>query len=108
MSKRTVRRLGGAEAKRRFSELLGRAAYAGETVLIVKRGKPMAKLVPPDSLETHGHLARIKGWLAEHDPFFTVVDEIVRRRADHTPRVHAPRVILKRVPPRSERKRARK
>jgi prevent-host-death family protein len=37
-----------AEAKKQFSDLLGRVAYGGETILITRRGKPMAKLVPPD------------------------------------------------------------
>jgi prevent-host-death family protein len=40
-----------AEAKKQFSDLLGRVAYGGETILITRRGKPMAKLVPPDTSE---------------------------------------------------------
>ena len=40
-------RINVAEAKRQFSDLLGRVAYRGETVVITRRGKPMAKLVPP-------------------------------------------------------------
>jgi prevent-host-death family protein len=40
-----------AEAKKQFSDLLGRVAYGGETILITRRGKPMAKLVPPDATE---------------------------------------------------------
>jgi len=35
-----------AEAKKQFSDLLGRVAYGGETIVITRRGKPMAKLVP--------------------------------------------------------------
>lgn len=34
------------EAKKQFSDLLGRVAYGGETIVITRRGKPMAKLVP--------------------------------------------------------------
>ena len=34
-----------AEAKRRLSDLLGRVAYSGESVLITRRGRPMARLV---------------------------------------------------------------
>ena len=40
-----------AEAKKQFSDLLGRVAYGGETIVITRRGKPMAKLVPPDTPE---------------------------------------------------------
>ena len=38
--------LSTAEARAHLSETLGRVAYAGERVLIGKRGKPMAALVP--------------------------------------------------------------
>ncbi|HEY1638817.1 MAG TPA: type II toxin-antitoxin system prevent-host-death family antitoxin [Rhizomicrobium sp.] len=37
-----------AEAKAHFSELVERAE-AGETVRITRRGKPVARLVPPES-----------------------------------------------------------
>jgi len=36
------------EANQRFSDLLGRAAD-GETVVITRRGKPVAQLVPYDA-----------------------------------------------------------
>jgi len=50
-----------AEAKKHFSELLGRVAFGKEHILITKRGKPMARLVPAD--ETNIHLSNAKGWL---------------------------------------------
>ena len=76
-----------AEAKRRFSDLLGRVAYGGETVLITRRGRPMAKLVPagPDRMES---LAAVRGWLANDDPFFERVDSIVAARSKHRPRIY--------------------
>jgi prevent-host-death family protein len=43
--------LSTAEARARLSETLGRVAYGGERVLIGKRGKPMAALVPLADLE---------------------------------------------------------
>ena len=54
-----------AEAKKRFSDLLGRVAYGGETIVITRRGKPMAKLVPTGAAE------------AEHqtEPRASVVEE---------------------------------
>ena len=76
-----------AEAKRQFSDLLGRVAYGGETILITRRGRPMARLVPPDQPASVVHPADIDGWLAEDDPFFAEIDAIVRARARHRPRV---------------------
>ena len=37
-----------ADAKKHFSDLLGRVAYGKEQIIITKRGKPMARLVPTD------------------------------------------------------------
>lgn len=77
-----------AEAKRRFSELLGRVAYGGSRVLITRRGKPMAELTPPGATKTAGGLAAVEGWLDEDDPFFAAIDAVVERRT-RTPRVVA-------------------
>jgi prevent-host-death family protein len=76
-----------AEAKKHFSELLGRVAYAGERIVISKRGRPMAILVPPVQAKAERSLSGIEGWLEEGDPFFEIMDQIVRRRAKHLPRV---------------------
>lgn len=80
MKKATV-----AEAKAHLSELIGEVAHAGHSVLITKRGRPMAKLVPVDADE-RPHLAKVRGWLNEDDPFFTAIDEIVAERVQHKPR----------------------
>ena len=81
-----------AEAKRRLSELLGRVAFGGARVLITRRGRPMAQLVPPDQPEAGIHLADVRGWLSDEDPFFRTVDEIVAERTHHVSRaVRAPR-----------------
>lgn len=74
-----------AEAKKTFSELLGKVAYGKKRIVITKRGKPMALLSPPD--ETDSPIFQFKGWLDESDPFFPAIEQIVRRRADHKPRV---------------------
>ena len=67
------------EVKRRFSDLLSRVAYGGETILITRRGRPMAKLVPLGD-ETRPHPADIQGWLEDDDPFFAEIDAIVASR----------------------------
>jgi prevent-host-death family protein len=66
----TIKDVGVAEAKKQFSTLLGRVAYGGERIVISKRGKPMAILIPADD-----------------DPFFSIVDEVTKDRAKHKPRV---------------------
>jgi len=79
------------EAKKHFSELLGRVAYGGESILISKRGKPFAMLVP-SSRETAGdHLSKVAGWLEETDSFFKIVDQTIRARERHLPRIRRSR-----------------
>jgi prevent-host-death family protein len=79
-----------AEAKKHFSELLGRVAYGGERIVISKRGRPMAILVPPAQPKAERSLGGIEGWLEEDDPFFETMDQIVRNRAKNLPRVTKP------------------
>ena len=74
-----------AKAKKHFSELLGQVAFGKKHILITKRGKPMARLVPADEL--HMHLCDAKGWLENDDPFFDTIDRIVQDRSKHVPRV---------------------
>jgi prevent-host-death family protein len=80
-----------AEAKKRLSDLLGRVAYGGETVLITRRGRPMARLVPAGPEEAREGLAGVRGWLEAEDPFFDRVDAAVAARARHRPRAWARR-----------------
>ena len=76
-----------AEAKKQFSDLLGRVAYRGEVVIITRRGKPMAKLVPPTFTENVRHLGNVKGWLDADDPYFALLEQVLATRARHVPRV---------------------
>lgn len=79
-------RVNVVEAKRSLSELLGRVAYGRETITIVKRGRPMARLVPAGG-EIGGSIEAIKGWLNDDDPFFAIMEEVVAERHSHRPRV---------------------
>ena len=74
-----------AEAKKHFSDLLSQVAYGGKQILITKRGRPMARLVPAN--ETDKHLSEARGWLEDDHPFFEAIDRIVRSRARHSPRI---------------------
>ncbi|MEK6371064.1 MAG: type II toxin-antitoxin system Phd/YefM family antitoxin [Acidobacteriota bacterium] len=51
-----------AEAKKRLSTLLGRVAFDKETILIMRRGRPMARLVPPDDESVEQGLGTVRGW----------------------------------------------
>jgi prevent-host-death family protein len=74
-----------AEAKKHFSEILGQVAYGKKHVLITKRGKPMARLVPAEDHATHSSEAN--GRLENDDPFFQIMDRIVKDRLNHMPRI---------------------
>jgi prevent-host-death family protein len=73
------------DAKKHFSEILGQVAYGKKQILITKRGKPMARLVPAD--EINMHLSNAKGWLEDDDPFFESIDRIIQERSKHVPRI---------------------
>jgi len=74
-----------AEAKKKFSKLLGRVAFGKKHILITKRGKPMARLVPADEINLH--LCNAKGWLEDDDPFFDTIDRIIQDRSKHVSRI---------------------
>ena len=66
------------EAKTHLSRLVERAAN-GETVIIAKAGKPMAKIVPlePVKVDTSKRLGGLEGQLVIPDDFDTMMaDEI--------------------------------
>lgn len=79
-----------AEAKKKFSELLARAAFKGERFIITRRGKPMAALIGLDdlalleehkdqSLEPQGLLAAA-GALADYEGFEETMTAVCRSR----------------------------
>lgn len=74
-----------AQVKAHLSEFVGEVAHGKRSVLITKRGRPMAKLIPVDPPAV-AHPARIKGWMDANDPFLKSVDRIVAERAKHRPR----------------------
>ena len=70
--------VGVAEAKKTLSDLLGRVSYRGETIIILRRGKPVARLVPMSAEK--GSLTSVEGWLDEEDPFFQEIERVVADR----------------------------
>lgn len=75
-----------AKAKKHLSELLGRVAYGKQQIMITKRGKPMARLVPVEN-SSDLHLGYAKGWLEDDDPFFNVIEGIIKKRSMRIPRI---------------------
>jgi prevent-host-death family protein len=72
-----------AEAKARFSELLDRASH-GEQFVVVRHGRPMGALIPPEQLPssrtTPVGLAAVAGALAEWEDLPAVVEDIYAAR----------------------------
>jgi len=82
-----------AEAKRNFSELIGRAAYGRERIIIERKGKPMAAVIGLEDLkrlealetrmgsETHTHpIMRAFGGWADRTDLDKLLDEIYTAR----------------------------
>jgi prevent-host-death family protein len=83
-----------ADAKKRFSQLLGQVEHGGATVIVTKRGRAVARLVAADAMP--GSLKDVKGWLDDTHPFLAQVDEIVKHRSRQSPRpLRAPRATRK-------------
>jgi len=79
-----------AMAKKKFSELLARAAYGGERFIIERRGRPMAALVGLEDLgsledrsvrnsEPQG-LSAAAGALADYEDFEKVMAKVYQSR----------------------------
>jgi prevent-host-death family protein len=70
-----------AEAKAQFSDLLARAE-AGETVEILRRGRPVAKLVPSTPQKKKVDLAMFDALAARMPPQTTNAVDIIREMRD--------------------------
>jgi prevent-host-death family protein len=75
--------IGVAEAKAKLSELLERVSN-GERILVARRGRPVAMLVPPDTeVEAPARprgLATLAGVLADAPDFEAEIRQVVRSR----------------------------
>lgn len=75
-----MREIGTFEAKTHLSALLDSVA-AGETIVITKRGRPMARLVPPDTPDRQAVDAAIARLRALREQFGNLsVEEILAFR----------------------------
>jgi prevent-host-death family protein len=62
-----VVRMGAREARQKFSELLGRVHYGGDTVILESSGRPMAAVIP---------LKEYEKMMREREADFAIVDKI--------------------------------
>lgn len=79
-----MRPIPAAEFKRHMSEYLARVAYRRERLLITRRGRPIAQVLPPEGAPAR--LSEAQGWLDDSDPFFSIIGNIVADRTKHLPR----------------------
>jgi prevent-host-death family protein len=84
-------RLSVAEAQRNLTDLVERVVRGGEEILLLDKGRPVAKLVAAAPEEAGEHLVNLQGWLDDDDPFFSAIEEITKARAQHLPRVTSAR-----------------
>lgn len=68
-----VQQIGITEARSKFGELVDLVRYRGDTVVLIKSGKPAAALVPFEWLERYQ---------AERAAAFQVVDDVRAQNAD--------------------------
>lgn len=87
-----MRRIGVAEAKAKLSELLGQVAHRGDKIILLRRGKAVAALVPVEWLDRGGGETRndwldsIVGLCSDSADLCDVLDQIVADRQTQMPR----------------------
>lgn len=59
--------MGAREARQKFSEMLGRVHYGGDTVILESSGRPMAAVIP---------LVEYEKMLKEREAAFAIIDKI--------------------------------
>ncbi len=65
--------MGARDARKNFSELLGRVGYGGEVAIVERSGKPMVAVIP---------VALYEQLVAERDTRFQVLDRIREQLPD--------------------------
>jgi prevent-host-death family protein len=86
-----MKTVGVAEAKAKFSELLGRVAHGGERIIVHRRGKAVAALVPIADLPgvngepEHDWLDDIVGLCSDCPEVCDSIDQVVAERQREMP-----------------------
>ncbi|HKZ54705.1 MAG TPA: type II toxin-antitoxin system Phd/YefM family antitoxin [Anaerolineales bacterium] len=69
-------RMGAREARNNFADLIGRAHYAGEVIIVERSGTPMVAMIP---------IGMYERLMAEREARFQVLDRIRRQLPDLAP-----------------------
>jgi len=76
------------EAKARFCELIRRTELTGEEIVLTRRGRPVAKIVPMQTgsreAAPQDWVLRVAGLLDDAPEVLEAIDEIYRSRQDDT------------------------
>lgn len=72
------KKIGSADVRRRFGQLLEEVYYRGDTVVVERRGRPMAALVPLDLYES---------WQELREQFFDLLEDARESNQDVSPKV---------------------
>lgn len=78
-----------AQAKARLPELLRRIELTGERIVIIRRSKPIAQIIPvaeETAQPKEDWITTAWGLLADAPEVSEAIDEIYRNRQNHTPR----------------------
>lgn len=86
-------RMGVAEVKQQFADVLGRVHHRGERFIIERRGTPLAALVPISDLDDdaggEGGLLNLVGAFADAPELGSLLDDAVEERGDQPTRAVA-------------------
>jgi prevent-host-death family protein len=72
------KKIGSAEVRRKFGQLLEEVYYHDDTVVVELRGRPMATLVPLELYES---------WQVLREQFFALIEDARRHNQDLKPEV---------------------
>ncbi len=70
--------IGSATARRTFGQLLEEVYYRGDRIVVERRGRPMAVLVPVELYEK---------WQKQREQFFALIEEARERNKDVEPQI---------------------
>ena len=65
--------IGAATVRRKFGQLLEEIYYRGDKIVVERRGRPMAVLVPVELFES---------WQEQREQFFALIEEARERNQD--------------------------
>ena len=76
-------RVTATEAARKFSEILNRVAYKGETFVVERGGRPVCEIAPPnpEGVSTRELVEILKSAPHPDKGYLTLLDKLTRKQA---------------------------